>query len=101
MNSEVLELFCQSVSDVGLLSWWAVSPDGKFQLEFAGTQLSLPPLTPESPPCGTIALRLEGLVLLQFLRKHQEQVPIDWAEQLKADQIRPLRLTPGDRKSVV
>lgn len=95
MNSEVLELFCQSVADVGLLSWWAVSPDGKFQLEFAGTQLSLPPLSPEGPPCGTIALRLEGLVLLQFLRKQQDVVPLDWAEQLKSDQIRPLRLTPG------
>ena len=31
MNSEILELFCQSVADVGLFSWWSISDDGKFQ----------------------------------------------------------------------
>lgn len=93
MNVELLELFCQSVADVGVLSWWSVSEDGKFQLEFAGTQLHLPPLEPGGPPCGTVALRLEGRVLLQFLRRGQDSVPLDWPRLLQADQIKPLRLT--------
>ena len=98
MNSEILELFCQAVSDVGLLSWWSVSADGKFQVEFAGTQLWTPPLTPEGPPCGTVALRFEGFVERFFLRKDNRVVPPDWAAQLQADAMRPLRLTPGSMK---
>ncbi len=94
MNSEILELFCQSVSDVGLFSWWSISDDGKFQVEFAGTQLWMPPLTPEGPPCGTIALRFEGDVQRCFLRKDQKVLAANWSAQLQNDEIRPLRLTP-------
>ena len=94
MNSEILELFCQSVSDVGLFSWWSVSDDGQFQVEFAGTQLWMPPLTPDGPPCGTIALRFEGEVQRCFLRKDHRVMPADWAAQLQHDTIKPLRLTP-------
>lgn len=98
MNSEILELFCQSVSDVGLFSWWSASDDGKFQVEFAGTQLWLPPLTPEGPPCGTIALRFEGEVMTCLLRREQKVAPADWADQLQNDSLRPLRLTPQSMK---
>ncbi len=94
MNSEILELFCQSVTDVGLFSWWSVSDDGKFQVEFAGTQLWMPPLVEGGPPCGTIALRFEGDVQRCFLRKDQKVIPADWAAQLQNDTLRPLRLTP-------
>lgn len=94
MNPEIVELFCQSVTDVGLFSWWSVSADGKFQVEFAGTQLWMPPLTPDGPPCGTIALRFEGGVRRFFLRRDNRVVPADWAEKLQADAIRPLKLTP-------
>ena len=94
MNSEILELFCQSVSDVGLFSWWSVSDDGQFQVEFAGTQLWLPPLTSDGPPCGTIALRFEGEVQRCFLRKDHRVMPADWAAQLQHDSIKPVRLTP-------
>ncbi len=98
MNSEILELFCQSVSDIGLFSWWSVSDDGKFQVEFAGTQLWMPPLNQGGPPCGTIALRFEGDVQHCFLRKDQRILPGDWAAQLATDSIRPLRLTPQSMK---
>lgn len=94
VNPEVVELFCQSVTDVGLFSWWSVSADGKFQVEFAGTQLWMPPLSPEGPPCGTIALRFEGLVQRYFLRRDNRVVAPDWHAQLQADAIRPLKLTP-------
>ena len=95
MNPEILEMFCQAVTDVGLFSWWSVSDDGKFQVEFAGTQLWMPPLSPEGPPCGTIALRFEGGVQRFFLRKESRTIAADWPAQLQADSIRPLRLTPG------
>ncbi|MFN8607544.1 MAG: hypothetical protein U0931_08430 [Vulcanimicrobiota bacterium] len=98
MNPEILELFCQSVSDIGLFSWWSVSDDGKFQVEFAGTQLWMPPLAPDGPPCGTIALRFEGDVQRCFLRRDQKIMPADWAAQLANDTIRPLRLTPQSMK---
>lgn len=98
MNSEILELFCQSVADVGLFSWWSISDDGKFQVEFAGTQLWMPPLSQDGPPCGTIALRFEGGVQRCFLRKDQKILPADWPMQLQNDSIRPLRLTPQSMK---
>ncbi len=98
MNSEILELFCQSVADVGLFSWWSISDDGKFQVEFAGTQLWMPPLNQDGPPCGTIALRFEGDVQRCFLRKDQKVLPADWAAQLQNDSLRPLRLTPRSMK---
>ncbi len=98
MNSEILELFCQAVCDVGVFSWWSASADGKFQVEFSGTQLWMPPLTPDGPPCGTIALRFEGEVQRFFLRKGSRTMAVDWPEQLQADALRPLRLTPGSMK---
>jgi len=98
VNPEIVELFCQAVSDVGLFSWWSDSDDGKFQVEFAGTQLWMPPLTPDGPPCGTIALRFEGGVRRFFLRKESRSLTPDWPAQLRADAIRPLRLTPDTLK---
>jgi hypothetical protein len=94
VNSEIVELFCQAVAEVGLFSWWSVSADGKFQVEFSGTQLWMPPLTPEEPPCGTVALRFEGDVQSFFLRRDNRVVAAHWPAQLQADAIRPLRLTP-------
>lgn len=95
MNPEILELFCQAVGDVGLWSWWSTSEDGKFQVEFAGAQVFLPPLSPQEPPCNTLALRFEGSVQAVFLQLESCSLPSEWSELLQLDQLRPLRLTPG------
>lgn len=91
MNPEVLELFCQAVSDVGSLSWWAAEGD-TFQVEFTATQLLGQPLEPGGSPSGTVAVRFSGDAVWWFLRRADASLDASWPQRLQGDQLNPLRL---------
>ena len=87
----------ETISDVGLWSWWTADLPKGIQIEFTGTLLWNPSLKEGSPPNGQIALWFSNPSFVGFLtRQARTKLPKDWPEKLQNDQMEPLNLSPDE-----
>ncbi|MDQ5823165.1 MAG: hypothetical protein M3441_03015 [Chloroflexota bacterium] len=90
-----LDILTQAISDMGYWRWWTHSLPQSIQLEFGWVQLWNPPLEEGKPPSNIIALRFIEPVSASFLthREAEKDLPIDWPELLRNDQLEPFSIT--------
>ncbi|TCZ79379.1 hypothetical protein E0485_05825 [Paenibacillus albiflavus] len=93
-----LEILEEAISDVGFWSWWTEKLPEAFQLEFGGTHIWSPPRSSDTAPSGQVALRFGNPRSICFLRRSSSNLPENWADLLKADQLEPFSIDYGDFK---
>ena len=84
-----------AISDVGYWRWWTATLPDAVQLEFGGTQLCFPPISPGQVTSGLLAVRLRKPVAEIFLTGKSGGLPDDWPEALARDEHAPFGVEHG------
>lgn len=78
-----------AISDVGYWRWWTSELPDAIQLEFGGTQLYFPPVSPGQVTSGLLAVRLRKPLAVLFLASKSAGFPNDWPEAMARDEYEP------------
>jgi hypothetical protein len=84
-----------AISDVGYWRWWNSNLPDAIQLEFGGTQLCFPPMSPDQVTSGLLAIRLRKPLVALFLAGNSAGLPDDWPEAMARDEYDPFTLEYG------
>ena len=93
-----LQILEQSISEIGYWTWWTTGAPDVFQAEFDATLLWNPPIEPEGPPSGRVALCFSGTKSVNFITRSDpsEEVEADWPQCLHDDDIHSFSIDHGD-----
>ena len=89
---ESLQILETAISDVGYWRWWTSKLPEAIQLEFGGTQLRLPPISPGQITSGQVAVRLRNPLIAMFLTGKAAALPEDWPEAMQRDEYEPFNV---------
>jgi hypothetical protein len=84
-----------AISDVGYWRWWSERLPERFQLEFGGVQIYMPPKDKTQLPSGLLALRFLRPSSVSFIRRTGagDGLPSDWPRQLKDEKLKPFSVS--------
>ena len=86
----------EALSDIGRWIWWIADKD-MFHIEFAGTQLYIPPVEKGMPPTSILGLQFEGLKCVARISRDTLILKenVEWFDNLQKDLSKPFPLAPG------
>jgi hypothetical protein len=95
IDKHQFEILANAISDIGYWSWWTELLPEVFQIEFGGTLLYFPPVSPDRPPQTKVAIRFDYPTSINFISKNQED-NFKWIQLLQEDKIESPGCTHGE-----